>query len=70
MGTWDERVGRAVGRRVPVENSIADAAILLDTITRLMPAGICARGVWRFDSFEEADEWTLSQAARRRAPRA
>lgn len=64
MGTWDEPVGKAVGRRVSAESSLPEAAVLLQTIAQLMPAGICAKGVWRFKSFEEADEWALTQAAR------
>ncbi|MBI4424850.1 MAG: hypothetical protein HY554_14050 [Elusimicrobia bacterium] len=69
MGTWDEPVGKVVGRHVSEEAPIADAAALLATLGRLMPSGVCPRGVWRFKSFEEADEWALTQAARNREPR-
>jgi hypothetical protein len=69
VGTWDEHAGKTVGRRVPAENSISDAAALLETIAGLMPSGICSRGVWRFKTFEEADEWALKQAARNPASR-
>ncbi|NNN04972.1 MAG: hypothetical protein HKL90_03635 [Elusimicrobia bacterium] len=69
MGTWDEEVGKTVGRRVAAEATIQDAAVLLDTIAEIMAAGICPRGVWRFKTFEEADDWTLLQAASGHAPR-
>lgn len=64
MGTWDEAIGKTVGRRVNAESSIPEAAALLETIARLVPPGICPKGVWRFRTFEEADEWALTQAAR------
>lgn len=69
MGTWDEHIGKSVGRRVSAESSLSEAATLLKTIAGLMPSGVCPRGVWRFKTFEEADEWALKQAARNRASR-
>lgn len=69
MGTWDEAVGKAVGRRVSAQTPISEAAALLDTIADLMPSGICPRGVWRFNTFEEAEEWAMTQAARNPASR-
>ena len=69
MGTWDEPVGKSVGRRVGAESPLPEAAALLETIARLMPSGICPKGVWRFKSFEEADAWALTQAARNPASR-
>ena len=69
MGTWDEPVGKAVGRRVSAETPISEAAALLKTIAGLMPSGVCPKGVWRFKSFEEADQWALTQAARNPASR-
>ena len=64
MGIWDEPVGRTVGRRVSAETSIEDAAVLLETLARLARFGVCRRGVWRFKTFEEADEWALTQMGR------
>ena len=70
MGTWDEDfIGKTVGRRVSAETPIAEAAVLLKTIADLMPAGVCPKGVWRFKTFEEADDWALTQAARNPARR-
>lgn len=69
MGMGDESVGKSVGRRVRAESTVAEAAVLLETIARLMPSGICPKGVWRFRSFEEADEWALTRAARNPASR-
>ena len=69
MGTWDEKIGKTVGRRVNVESPLSEAEALLGTIAYLMPSGICPRGVWRFKTFEEADAWAMTQAARNPAPR-
>ena len=69
VGTWDEEAGKTVGRRVSAATPIADAAALLTTLSRLMPRAVCPKGVWRFNSFEEADQWALNQAARSPAPR-
>lgn len=64
MGTWDEKAGKSVGRSVPTESTVAESSELLKTISRLVPPGICPKGVFRFKSFEEADEWAMTQAAR------
>lgn len=69
VGTFDERIGKTVTRRTGTPDAIKDAAILLDTISRLRPGPICPKGVWRFRTFEEADAWALKMIARP-APRA
>ena len=69
MGTFDEAVGKTVTRRAGPGDPVADAAILLDTIARLCPGGICPKGVWRFRTFDEADRWALSRIANVPAPR-
>jgi len=66
---WDENIGKTVGRRISAETSISEAAVLLETIASLMPSGVCPKGVWRFRTFEEADDWALTQAARNPASR-
>ncbi len=54
---------RTVSRRLPGENALSDAAILLRTVNRLRGTGIVPRGVYRFASHEEADTWMMRQMA-------
>lgn len=67
MGGFDENVGKLVTRRRQGGDLLADAAILLATIARLR-GPMAPRGVWRFRTFEEADEWALSQLAHTLVP--
>ncbi|MFA5140356.1 MAG: hypothetical protein WC728_14080 [Elusimicrobiota bacterium] len=64
MGTFDEKIGKQVSRRSGSNDPIADAAILLDTAVRLRGRGVCPSGVFRFKTFEEADQWALRQSVR------
>lgn len=64
MGTFDENVGKTVSRRAGTGDPIEDAAILLETIAALRGPGLCPRGVYRFHTFEEADQWALKMSAR------
>lgn len=41
-----------------------DAAILLRTINRLRGGALVPKGVYRFSSMMEADEWMMRQIAR------
>lgn len=52
-------------RRTEGRVSIDEAFALQDTIAQLHPGGICDRGIFRFDSFEEAQTWLLHQMTRR-----
>lgn len=54
-------VGRRSGRIAP---TLENAEILLNTMRQLRGGrGICPRGVYRFKTFEEADEWMLKMIA-------
>lgn len=43
--------------RTAKADTIRDAAIMQRTINRLRGVGLIPRGVYRFESHEEADEW-------------
>lgn len=45
------------------EDPIRDAAILLHTINQLRNYALVPRGVYRFSSMEEADQWMTKQIA-------
>jgi hypothetical protein len=54
--------GRRSGKIAP---TLDNAEILLNTMRQLRGGrGICPRGVYRFKTFEEADEWMLKMIAR------
>jgi len=54
-------------RRNGREDPVADARILLRTIRRLRGDALVPRGVFRFDTAEEADAWMTRQMARTHA---
>jgi hypothetical protein len=65
---WRERdyslriVGKRSGEIAPTPEN---ANILLHTMRQLRGSrGICPRGVYRFKTFEEADEWMIKMIAR------
>jgi hypothetical protein len=50
-------VGRRAGKTAP---TLENANTLLKTMQQLRGGkGICPRGVYRFKTFEEADEWMM-----------
>lgn len=56
----EEFIGKTVGRRVP-----PSGAGLQKTLNQVMAGqqrGICPRGVYRFKTHEEADEWMTKHA--------
>lgn len=56
----EETIGKTVGRRKPSRDHIAAASILQKTSNDLLRAcghKIGRRGVFRFNSHEEADAW-------------
>jgi hypothetical protein len=63
----DENVGKAVGRRRPAD-AFATAMKLQKTVNELQShlTGICPKGVFRFKTHKEADEWLLKWMSRRR----
>lgn len=55
-------VGKRSGKIAP---TLENVTILIDTMRQLRGGrGICPRGVYRFKTFEEADEWMLKMIAR------
>jgi len=55
-------VGRSVPQRLPPDEAIA----LQDAMAEMYEErAICARGVFRFRSFQEADEWLRNQMVRK-----
>ncbi|MCI0697811.1 hypothetical protein L0337_38160 [candidate division KSB1 bacterium] len=54
-------VGKRSGKIAP---TLENVTILIDTMRQLRGGrGICPRGVYRFKTFEEADEWMLKMIA-------
>jgi hypothetical protein len=56
------RVKRVPGRREG-EDVLRDIDILQRTLNELRGCGIIPRGVYRFQSHREADEWMMRQIA-------
>ena len=53
---------KIVGRRKMPDRSPSEANVLLHTVLKLRgKRGICRRGVYKFKSYEEANEWMLQQ---------
>ncbi len=56
------RVKRVAGRREG-ENVLRDIDILQGTINELRGCGLIPKGLYRFRSHEEAEEWMMRQIA-------
>jgi hypothetical protein len=56
------RVKRVPGRREG-ENVLRDIDILQNTMNQLRGCGLIPRGLYRFRTHEEADEWMTRQIA-------
>lgn len=55
-------IGRRSGKIAPTPEN---ANVLLHTMRQLRGGkGICPRGVYRFKTFEEADEWMIKMIAK------
>lgn len=63
MGTFDEKIGKHVTKRNAPADPLLNAAILLDTISRLQGGKLFPKGVYKFSSFKEADKWALKMMA-------
>jgi len=65
----EEKIGKTVGRQPMAEEAFAMAMKLQRTVNVLQSrlGGICPKGVFRFKTHEEADEWLLKWMSRRRA---
>jgi hypothetical protein len=62
-----EKIGKEVGRHRPAADAFATAMKLQKTANVLQRhlTGICPKGVFRFKTHEEADEWLLKWMSRR-----
>jgi hypothetical protein len=60
---------KRVSRRRQGQDAVRDAAILQRTINRLRGGALVPRGVYRFRTHEEADEWMTRQMASTHARR-
>ena len=56
------RVKRVPGRR-ETENVLKDIDILQNTMNQLRGCGLIPKGLYRFHTHEEADEWMMRQIA-------
>ena len=65
----DDPIGKTVGRRKPSADAFERGMQLQKTAGELMEAfefGGLPKGVFRFNTFEEADEWEMKHRIRRR----
>lgn len=53
---------RVVGKRRYAGNAVEDSAALQRLLNQLKPNGRFPKGVYRFSSFKEADEWMVKEA--------
>jgi hypothetical protein len=60
---------KRVSRRQEGEDVLRDISILQRTINRLRGGDLVPRGVYRFSTHEEADEWMMRQMAATHARR-
>jgi hypothetical protein len=63
----DELPIKRISRRFEGEDTLRDVAILQRTVNRLRGNALVPRGLYRFRSHEEADEWMIRQIARSHA---
>ena len=53
---------KIIGKRVATRSTPREADILLNTVLGIRRGrGICPRGVYRFTTFKEANEWMFQQ---------
>lgn len=67
----EEKIGKTVGRRTAPKDGFKYAMDLQRTANQLMKSwgrGICPKGVYRFKSHEEADEWLMKMMTRPQHP--
>jgi hypothetical protein len=62
-----EITSKTVGRRAEGGDSVAEAAALQRTLSALRGRELVPRGVYRFKTHEEADEWMTSEIVNTRA---
>ena len=69
MSVHEELPIERFSRRAVGESAVRDAEILLRTVNRLRGPDLIPRGVYRFETHQEADEWMLRQIASTHARR-
>lgn len=62
----EEFIGKTVGRRVRPSDPLSTASGLQRSLASLCPLRI-KRGVYRFNSHEEADQWLMDRLTRKQA---
>lgn len=62
----EEKIGKTVGRRRNVDPQQYAAGLqrLANDVARSQHRGICPRGVFRFHTHEEADQWLTKMMVR------
>ena len=58
---------KRISRRPEGEDALRDAEILQRTLNRLRGPALVPRGLYRFSTHEEADQWMLREMARTHA---
>ena len=64
----EEQIGKVVGRRLKPRDAFQFGMEMQRTVValeRAMKRSLCPKGVYRFRSHEEADQWMLTMLARR-----
>jgi hypothetical protein len=61
----EEFIGKTVGRRVPPSG--AGLQKTLNQALKTQKRNLCPKGVYRFNSHEEADAWMLKMMNRKKA---
>jgi hypothetical protein len=54
---------KVVGRRLVQGHSLRDVSVLQRTVNRLQGGALIPKGVYRFATHEEADEWMMRTIA-------
>ncbi|TDU71217.1 hypothetical protein EI77_02339 [Prosthecobacter fusiformis] len=62
----EETIGKTVGRRVAPKNGTG-LQVTLNEVLASQRRGICPKGVYRFNSHEEADQWMWKMMNRKKA---
>ena len=68
----EENIGKTVGKRTGVARSLRvkeDSKEAAEAWRRALPSGGVPKGVYRFHSHEEANEWLIKMMARAAAKR-
>jgi hypothetical protein len=68
----EETIGKTVGKRRDVAKSLRvkeDSKAAAEAWRKALPAGGIPKGVYKFKSHEEADEWLIKMMARAAAER-